>query len=409
MSFEGTTINKLNGGLGRSNSTGDNILLLVLCLAAASIPADVEKNKVYPMVQPSDANNLGLTAAWDANKGITAREEINRFFTYAPEAPLRVLITDKLTPATVVADADFIAAIRATPDIKGIVISGTTTLVSALVDQVENVQQMVDSLAAEKRLIDFVILEGVGAAEELAIGAYPDLRAKNAPNVSVSIAQDADFAGLAVAYSKRSDVGSVAGMLAARQVNENLGSVNILNKPSASKGNPDYPLSVGARYAKPSLSDGTLVGPLSLADKKSLTDKGYIYAGSYDGYTGVFFNSSPTAVQVSSDYAYIENNRVWNKAARLIRTALIPQVKGVVKKDPKTGFIRTTTISRWTAILKAALEKLVVADEISGFDVYIDPKQVLSESAPLKIKAQIVADEIVHEFEVDLGLTDKIS
>lgn len=167
-------------------------------------------------------------------------------------------------------------------------------------------------------------------------------------------------------------------------------------------------MSIGSRYATPALSDGKLVKPLSAADKKSLTTKGYIYAGSYDGYAGVFYNSSPTAVQIASDYAYIENNRVWNKAARLIRNTLIPEVKGVVKKDPVTGFIKSTTITRWSTLLKKKLEELVAADEISGYDVFIDPKQVLGETSPLNIKAQVVADDIVHEFEVDLGLTDKI-
>ena len=408
MSFEGAKINKLNGGLGRSNPTGDNIFCIAIALAAASMPVGVVKNTVYQLVQPTDADAIGFTSAWDANKKITAREEINRFFAYAPEAPLRILVTDKTTPTTIVGDAAFVSAIREASDVKGIVISGTTTVVDDLIGEVEAVQAFVNSLANEKRLIDFVVLEGVGVAEGLPIADYPDLRTKNAPNVSVCIAQDADFASLDVAYKLRADVGSVAGMLAVRKINENLGSVNIIEKPSNSKGTPDYPLSIGSRYATPALSDGKLVKPLSAADKKSLTTKGYIYAGSYDGYAGVFYNSSPTAVQIASDYAYIENNRVWNKAARLIRNTLIPEVKGVVKKDPVTGFIKSTTITRWSTLLKKKLEELVAADEISGYDVFIDPKQVLGETSPLNIKAQVVADDIVHEFEVDLGLTDKI-
>lgn len=140
-----------------------------------------------------------------------------------------------------------------------------------------------------------------------------------------------------------------------------------------------------------------------------MNDKGYIYAASYEGYAGVYFQNSPTATAKTSDYAYIENNRVWNKAARIIRQALIPVVKGTVKKDPQTGFIRSTTISYWEGLVNKALENMIIDDEISGFDFYINPKQIVNDESPVTGKAQIVADGIVHEFEIDLGLTNQIN
>ena len=66
-------------------------------------------------------------------------------------------------------------------------------------------------------------------------------------------------------------------------------------------------------------------------------------------------------------------------------------------------------MSRWTGIGNKALEELVTADEISGFKLYIDNKQVVNGNAPVKVKAQIVADGIVHEFEIALGLTNSIN
>ncbi|MGH2624856.1 MAG: DUF2586 family protein, partial [Sphingobacterium sp.] len=199
-------------------------------------------------------------------------------------------------------------------------------------------------------------------------------------------------------------------MIAVRQVNENLASVNIQNKPVAARGARDYTLTDPNKslWLQAYLTDGTLVSSLTAAEFTDLDNKGYIAAASYQGYPGVFFTGSHTAIDSASDFAYIENNRVWNKAARIVRAVLIPEVKGVVKKDPVTGFIRSTTASRWTALVNKALEQMIIKDEISGFEVIIDHKQVVNSTEPVRVRAMVVADGIVHEFEIALGLTNSI-
>ncbi len=52
---------------------------------------------------------------------------------------------------------------------------------------------------------------------------------------------------------------------------------------------------------------------------------------------------------------------------------------------------------------------MVANDEISGFNVYINPQQVVNSTQAVKIKASVVMDGIVHEFEVALGLTNSIN
>ena len=110
----------------------------------------------------------------------------------------------------------------------------------------------------------------------------------------------------------------------------------------------------------------------------------------------------------SSDYAYIEYNAVWNKAARIIRNTLLPRVRSKVKADPSTGYISNTTISSWDALVKSALESMVNSEDIADFDIYINPKQMAVSDKPFNIKVKLVADGIVHEFEIDLGFTNKI-
>jgi hypothetical protein len=206
-------------------------------------------------------------------------------------------------------------------------------------------------------------------------------------------------------------VGSFLGMIAARKVNENVGSVAIQNPPLEKRGQVDYPLTDinSGLWLDAKLTGGTTIASLTKAELQQLDTFGYIFAATYEGYPGVFFSNSKTCISEASDYCYIENNRVWNKEARALRASLLPEVKGVVKKNPTTGFIKSTTISRWTGIGNKALEQMVADDEISGFEVFINPNQVVNSSQPVKITAKVVADGIVHEFEVALGLTNSLN
>jgi len=409
MSFDGVNVNKLNNGLGGENPTNDAVMALAYVVPTASLPAGVSHYTAYQFLQPKDAETLGFNAALDASADILVYHEVSEYFRLAPNAILWLIpVPNALTPVAILNQPAFKTAIRAAVDVKSIGIMGTSETHLQLNPLVEGVQAWVSSFNLEHRRIDWVLLEGKGTASASAISAYLDNRAKVAPNVSVVIGQDPAVVALDAAYAKYASVGSVLGMIAVRKVNENIGSVNIINKPADKKGDLTYPLTGPTQWLSASLSDGTAVSSLSMVEQKQLTAKGYIFAGSYNGFPGVYFNSSPTCVEMASDFAYGERNRTWNKAARLIRTTLLPEVKGIVKKDPTTGYIKSTTISRWEGLVLRALERMEIADEISGKAVYINPKQIITETTPLVVKAKVVIDGIVFEFDVDLGLANKI-
>ena len=77
-----------------------------------------------------------------------------------------------------------------------------------------------------------------------------------------------------------------------------------------------------------------------------------------------------------------------------------------MQKDPDTGFIRDAEATELEVLGKKAIDTM--GSEISGSDVYIDVAQDLTNDVPLKVKAQIVFNNIIHGFEVSLGLTNKI-
>lgn len=413
MSFKGVNINKLTGMLGGTNPSTDGEMMLAAVIKTADLPAGTTHYTHYELKQLKDAEDLGINESLDANKKILIHQQIKEFFRLAPDATLHLcLVPETLTDAQLIMEkAEVQAYIRSNKDIKGIAIMGATDTFITAEAIVEDVQAVVTQFATEKRLIDFVLIQGNGqknGASNYTLSALPDYRAKNAPNVSICIGQDPKVAVLEAEYGMYADVCSVLGMIAVRQVNENCGSVDIINKPDNAKGKGNYPLSGIKEWQGSNLSDGRSFATLSFTDQNTLNTKGYIYAGSFEGYEGTYLSGSATSVELASDYAYIENNRTWNKAARAIRQVLLPLVRGIVKKDPQTGFIRNTVIASWESRVNKALETMVIANEISGYQVYIDPKQLPTELVPLKVQALVVKDGIVHEFDVDLGMTNSI-
>lgn len=406
--LQGTQINKLDGGLNRENSTNDSIVLLV-----GSIPtgtAQIAHGKAIKLIQTKDAEDLGINESFDANHKVLAHYHISEIFRLAPNATVYFLpVAENSSIESVTAQV--VSTIKENSEIKGVGYFGFTNDLTSVAEQVDALQiSLVNELKKDGILIDFVLLEG-GKAESLSLNDYPNLREKNAENISVIIGQDAHIAGLDEAYKGHAAIGSALGMLCVRQVSENMGSTDILNKPDEKKGKALYSLTESGlkRFITASLSTGQKVADLSNEQIKSLVSKGYIFVGPYIGASGMYFSGSATCYPKSSDYAYIENNRVWNKAARLIREALAPYLKGKVKKDPNTGYIKSTTISHWERICsKASIERMEAENDISGGEIYINPKQAPSEDNPLKIAVQIVADGIIHSFDVDLSLTNKI-
>lgn len=405
--FTGVTINKLNGGLGRQNSTGDDVMALVVGCDVSGIAATADT--AYKCIQLKDAEDIGFTAAYDANEENLVNHHVAEFFRLAPNGTLYLIPVAEGQTQQAMFSTTVQALLRANSDIKvlafanGSYANGTTEAA---------VQTIVDSLRSEFLFIDAVLLEGTGSAFETtgvdnAISAYPDLRTLACPNVSVVIAQDpVQDTVMGTTDNHFAAMGAVLGMLAARNVAENLGSVDIENKPNYAKGQNDFPLTQVSpvRFETAKLSNGQDVSSLTQAEIASLTAKGYIFAASYLSYSGVFFNNSPTCVEAASDYAYIENNRIWNKAARGIRTALLPRVGSRLETDATSGFLLNSTAAFLENKAGEPLETMKSSGEITDYDVYVNPEQTPDASTALVVKAKVAINRIVHEFTVDVGI-----
>ena len=404
--FNGVIINKVNGGLVRESDTGDRVLLLICGATATDNMPNYKPTKLNSI---EALEQLGVSEETDKTNKELLYYHCSETFRLSPEREMWLMTVPKAIKATeLTVAADFLSAIRSVGGVNTIGVAGIAAddTIKAAADAL---QLMVETLRADHLYIDAVILEGLGSYLS-SVSEASDLRSFDCENVSVIIAQDKDVADKDTSYATHAAVGTALGMLSVRYVHENMGSVDIENHPRNAKGTPDYSMvdSKLGRWLNVAISNGTLLTSVSRSDQKTLNEKGYIFAGSFEGYTGVFFSNSHTCVPKTSDYAYIEYNAVWNKAAKLVRNTLIPRVRSQVKADPSTGYIATETISYWDSLVRKTLDEMVKADNIAGYDIYINPKQAAVSDKPFNVQVKMVANGVVHEFEVDLGFTNKI-
>lgn len=399
MSFEGVIINKGEFGLNRSNAGTDAVMALIAYSPEAANPAF---NTAIRTIQASDLDAAAFDAAYDANNAVLLRHHAEEFFRLAPLGTLYVIPTDQTTAALFFATATAKALFRENTDIKRAGFVYNANVVSLDLDaEVAAAQLFINDLKSDHMLLDGIYLEGRNLGADATT-----MRDLTAGNVSIVIAQDDEAAAMDAAYANYAAVGSALGMRAARKVNENLGSVDIVNKPNDKKSQISYPLTDALRgkWITASLSDGTAVSSLTLAERKQLTDFGYVYAGSFQGFPGYYFNGEPTCIELASDYSTGENNGVWNKAARGIRTALLPKVRGWFKRDAETGELGATATTNLENLGKKPLDAMVANEEISGHSIRIPAGQSPNDQTPLQVYVTVRLGAIIHEFIVDLSL-----
>lgn len=404
MSFNGISVNRLNGGLGRKNPAEDGVCMLIIGGAVAA--TGLALKTAIEVLSIEDAETVGITASYDDTNSVLAHYHIDEFFRVSPNGNLFVVLDDDT-----ITTAEIKAIVKANATIKNIGFVRNAALAPAdMAVYVAGHQTMINELRAENRNIATVLVEGGEFTFATLISAYADARTYAAGNVGIVIAQDPIIRALKTAYETYAAIGTALGAISVRGVHENIGSIDIEQKPSAYKGNANYQLTdVGRqRWLSAVLQDGKTFASLSQADITALNDKGYIFVGNYNGYDGFYFNDSHTCIEKASDYSRIENNRVWDKGADLARTALLPRVKSNLLKDPVTGNIRAIEATELETIAVNAINVMAAAGEISGHAIYIDPKQDISNDTPLKVKGQLVFNNIIHEMDFDLGLTNKL-
>jgi hypothetical protein len=141
------------------------------------------------------------------------------------------------------------------------------------------------------------------------------------------------------------------------------------------------------------LSDGTISG---------IDTIGYIYLKKEIGIVGSYHNRPHTAIALTSDYTFIYNNRTIDKAVRGMRSFLLPQLSSPVKVNAN-GTLTEDIIAYFETLCARALEVMERDNELSAFDVVIDPTQNVLSTNTLTIAVKLVPIGVADTIEVNVG------
>ncbi len=417
MSFKGPSIIKINGGLGQQAPSDRNVAGLIFKKGYA-VGTSFDEDTVYKLEGLDDATALGLNPASDANVSATNASavwyHISEFFRLNPDGTLYVwnggsgitpFGTDGAADELMAASANSIRFIglvygfdpAATPTVTG----GFGGTVAA---DVAAAQIWVEARAAAFVYVDCVVIEGYAASLTLV-----DLKALDAPQVHVTIANDSGyFASYPEGFKRGAAVGTTLGSIGVRMLSESIGSVKLERYPAKARGQADYSLTDTRqnRWVNFGTSAGVSFDNLTQAQRDNLTANAYGYVGKYEGYAGVYHNADATCTLVTDDYNTVHINRIWNEAARMVRRALIPRMNSRVRVDPSSGKVDPATIADWDAAAKRQLDGLLAEGEIADFAFRLDPDQDVIATGKVVTKLSITPQGIAKAIEAEIGFTN---
>jgi len=230
------------------------------------------------------------------------------------------------------------------------------------------------------------------------ITAVADLSVLSANKVSSIIGQDGAGLGAFLYLTTGKSVtqlGIALGMLSLSAVSEDFGQPAKFN------------ISNGTENDVPAFANGQLLSDPALSDSAldAIDAKRHIFGQNYVGYAGTFFNDNHCACSGSSDYAYINDNRVIDKAIRGIYTALIPYLKSKLIKNSDGTLANTTIAFLESQALKPLFQMSREQDlgEVVKEDVYIDPSQNVTTTNTLIVNVQLNENGIARNIQIPIS------
>jgi hypothetical protein len=384
-------INLGAGGLGRPLASKDHISGILSYQANANLPAGFGTDTTKKVFAITEAEDLGIVEG-SADFGLTWYH-VREFFRIQPKGELFISFVD--ASALNFATHDFAEVSEMQLEAEGTmrqlgVIQMQAAFASA---NVTALHAQAAAVRSDAQPLSIIFAPDTSGTADLS--TLTDLRGLAASLVSVVIGEDGGATGAALAVTEGTSVttlGATLGAVSLANVNESIAWVQKFN------------LSNGSELETAAFANGDLVKLKTTPFLDALNDKGYIFLRKFtkEGLAGTYHNDSPTAVSETSDYAYIENNRVIDKASRNIRTFVLPQLNSplVVNSD---GTLFEDTVTVFQSLTERGLESMEKDQEISAFAVTIDPTQNVLSTSTLKVSVKIVPVGVARNIEFTIG------
>lgn len=133
----------------------------------------------------------------------------------------------------------------------------------------------------------------------------------------------------------------------------------------------------------------------------TLDEAGYIIYRSFVKKNGYYLNGDPMAAPLSDDYSNLNLGRVIDKAIIIAYTTYIDEILDSIEVD-ETGCIPVPCCAAYERMIDSAVAS-GMADEISSFSSYIDPKQNVLSTSELEINCSITPKGVLRNIKVKLG------
>lgn len=224
------------------------------------------------------------------------------------------------------------------------------------------------------------------------LSTLADLSGLASNNVSVVIGQDGFAKGykLYKAVGKSiTNLGCILGAVSLAKVSENIGWLSKFN------------LSDGTENNVAAFGNGVNYSAQAASLLSTLNDYRYIFLVKEIGYTGTFVSDAHTCILQSSDYAYIENNRTIDKAIRLLRIGILPNLAGPLLLN-SDGTLSDTTIASITSDGEVSIDSMVRDTELSAKEVTISSTQNVQTTSKLIVGVKLVGIGVARNIVVNI-------
>lgn len=227
-----------------------------------------------------------------------------------------------------------------------------------------------------------------------------DQNANSAPNVECVISQDGNAKGAFLYKTCGYTIGNIGAKVA----------TIAKSRVSSSDAQPvpQFNVSDGTENNIIAFANGQMYSSLSSNLISQLDSYRYTFLRNFGGeLAGSYWTDNKTCIVSTSDYCFLNDVRVFQKATRILRNAYIPLLSSetIFNGD---GTLKDTTI----AYFKSQGENAITANMITGYgdsplisgiELTIDPAQKVRATNNLTVVATIVANGIARNITVSIG------
>ena len=393
----------INGGYTATGSTGN---ILITLRPGLGVWANTNYATLLTFTYPVNVGSLAMGTPSQSTAGVASPVDIlyyhiNRYFIQSPNATLYVSLTETPSfsgyafPEIGLIQTAANGAIRQC----GVFVNGTFALA-----QITAMQAQVATLLTEDSPMSIIMGADITTTWET-VSALTTLAGENSEHVSVSVGQDgANFvsgggAALFAAYGKSiTQVGDVLGLVSSSQVSDDIAWVATYTL------SPD-----GIENAVPAFATGELLSTLTRGTINQVDTYRYIFGRTFINNTpnGTFINDSHCATAFTSDYAYIENNRTFDKASRLLYAAYIAQLAAPIVLQ-SNGTLTNASVAFFVSLGDGALASMISNNpntnrpELSGFSVTVNPAQNVLQTSTLTVSVSIQPVGVARNIVINL-------